>query len=130
MKTAFLTLASILLALLLCEAALRLINRNNARTPPRTAAPDKSGIAEAARYIAAMPFAPGTDRAWFTEDPPPLPNRTAPDSARLARYQEFERRGLYLTEADYLWNRNFVESALCDPKGLFQKFPGDIPVFD
>ncbi|HYL74400.1 MAG TPA: SGNH/GDSL hydrolase family protein [Bryobacteraceae bacterium] len=136
MKTTALVLASILFALLLSEAALRVFigssaGRPPAQPPPATAAPDKPlEVQDAARYIAAMPAAPGTDRQWFTEDPPPLPNRTAPAPERLARYNDYVRRGLFGPQGDYVWNRRFVETTYCTPSSVFQNYPDKIMVFD
>jgi len=132
MKTVLLTLASILFALVLCEGALRLLARSApAHAPPPPTAADKPlDVAEAARYIAAMPAAPGTDRAWFTEDPPPLPNRTTPDPARLERYNDYVRRGIFGPQGDYVWNRRFVRSTYCTPASSFQNYPEKILVFD
>ena len=63
--------------------------------------------------------APGTYRKWFTEDPPPLPTRSRVDPQRLARHQDYERRGLPAFEADYVWNRYFLESQRCaEPNAL------------
>jgi len=97
MKTTTLVLASILFALLLCEAGLRIFtgfgDSHKLSQLPTTAATDKPlDVQDAARYIAQMPASPGTDRKWFTEDPPPLPNRTAPSPESVARFHDYERR--------------------------------------
>ena len=67
---------------------------------------------------------------WFTENPPPVPNRSAVDPQRIARYQDYERRGLFSPQADYIWNRIFAESTSCAPASMFQHYPDKILVFD
>jgi hypothetical protein len=135
MKTTALILASTLFALLLCECGLRVYNRFGASQPPAqttpaTVAEKPLDVQEAARYIAAMPVAPGTDRNWFLQDPPPLPNRTAPSPERVARYADYVSRGLFGPQGDYVWNRRFVESTFCSPASTFQNYPDKIVVFD
>jgi hypothetical protein len=135
MKTTALILASTLFALLLCEGGLRVYNHFGAQ-PPAQAAPIPAiaekplDVQDAARYIAEMPAAPGTDRSWFVEDPPPLPNRTAPAPDRVARYSDYVRRGLFGPQGDYVWNRRFVQSTYCSPGSTFQNYPDKIMVFD
>ncbi|HYL74398.1 MAG TPA: hypothetical protein VEU96_09335 [Bryobacteraceae bacterium] len=121
-------------ALLFCEAGLRVFTGfggSPKSQPPASAVTDKpDDVQDAARYIAAMPAAPGTDRKWFTEDPPPLPNRTVPSPESVARFRDYERRGIYGPQSFYAWNRYFVETAFCAPDSEFQKYPDDIGVFD
>ena len=81
------------------------------------------------RYISKLPTAPGTDRRWFLEDPPPLPNRTTVDPQRRDRYRDFERRGIFIPQADYLWNRFYAESQRCAPDSVFQKYPDTVLAF-
>src|SRR5215471_12574495 len=112
MKTALLVLASTFFGLLLCEAGLRVFVGAPGKAvevkPPASLPPEKPLEArEAIPYIDKMPAAPGTDRKWFTEDPPPLPNRAAPAAERMERYKDYERRGIFGPQADYVWNRRF-----------------------
>jgi hypothetical protein len=136
MKTALLVLASTLFALLLGEAGLRLFTRYGssgpaALQPAATVTPDKPlDVEGAVHYIADLPAAPGTDRHWFSEEPPPLPNRAAPSAERADRYKDYERRGIFGPQGDYVWNRRFVESTYCSPSSTFQNYPGKIMVFD
>jgi len=74
-------------------------------------------------YVGGIPLAPGTDRKWFSEDPPPLPNRKLPAADRVARLQDFKRRGLYAAQSEYVWNRYFVERERCNPTGPSGGFP-------
>ena len=134
MKTALLVLASTVLALLLCEAGLRIFigtpgNVVEAK-PGATATEKELDVRQATPYIEKMPAEPGTDRRWFIEDPPPLPNRAAPSPERLARFKDYERRGIFGPQADYVWNRRFVESAYCSTTNVFQNYPEKIQVFD
>ena len=123
---------SILVALAICEAALRIAAHRAGSGRPGLAAmagalPD---LRRAENYVAQLPAAPGTDRRWFNGDPPPLPNRSTPDPARTARNHEYERRGIYAPQADYIWNRRFVEAEHCAPDSFFAKFPEKVLVFD
>jgi hypothetical protein len=81
-------------------------------------------------YIARLPAAPGTDRHWFSEDPPALPNRAPVSAQDMERYRDYERRGLFGPQADYVWNRRFVESNACAPGSTFQNYPAKIVIFD
>lgn len=134
MKATLLFLVSILFGLLLSEAGLRLFTRygtNGSHSPTVAATPDQPlNIKDALRYVAELPAAPGTDRQWFSEDPPPLPNRTPVSPQRVVRYRDFERRGLFGPQADYIWNRRFVESMFCSPGSMFQNYPDKVLVFD
>ncbi|MBZ5610001.1 MAG: hypothetical protein LAP38_17200 [Acidobacteriia bacterium] len=112
-------IGSTLVGLLACEAGLRLFTGYGAHraaepaAPPAVTADKPLEVSEAARYIQQLPAEPGTDRRWFSEDPPPLPNRTPVSPERIARYKDFERRGLYGPQADYIWNRKYVERERC-----------------
>ena len=135
MKTALLVLASTLFGLVLCEAALRVFvgapGKAVEAKSPATLPPEKPLEArEAMSYIEQMPAAPGTDRKWFTEDPPALPNQGTPTAERMERYKDYERRGIFGPQADYVWNRKFVESVFCTPSNVFKNYPDKIQVFD
>ena len=124
---------SIFLALAICEAGLRIAARRGAGAPASALAAIAGELPEmrrAERYVAQLPAAPGTDRRWFAEDPPPLPNRSTPPKERTDRNHEYERRGVYPHQADYIWNRRFVETEHCAPDSFFAKFPGKVLVFD
>jgi lysophospholipase L1-like esterase len=132
-KVLALVLASLFLSLAICEAGLRIFHygASTPEHPPTVATPDKPlDPGEATRYIAALPAAPGTDRRWFTEDPPPLPNRAPVSQQRIDRYHDFERRGVYGPQADYIWNRKYVEQERCKPSGNFRRYPETVMVFD
>ena len=45
----------------------------------------------AQRYLDKVPLAPGVDRAWFSQDPPPLPNRHAVPAEWRALDREIEK---------------------------------------
>ena len=135
MKAALLVLGSICVGLLLCETALRLFTRFNPAASAELAGPaltpDKPlDLEGAAPYIAKLSAAPGTDRRWFRENPPPLPNRSPLDPKNYARYRDYQRRGALGAQADYVWNRIFAEATNCTPASRFQNFPGSIRVFD
>ncbi|HYL39346.1 MAG TPA: hypothetical protein VEV17_25730 [Bryobacteraceae bacterium] len=138
-KAILLALVSIVIALLISEAGLRLFTPFGPRDA-KDPAPVVSGapvvtdkpleVSEAARYIAAMPAVPGTDRKWFGDDPPPLATRTPVSPQRIERYRDFERRGLYGPQADYIWNRKYVESERCSPNSMFRNYPETVLAFD
>ncbi len=119
-RRALLVLASTLFAILLAEAALRLLA--GAPRPFLTGAVD--------RYAGRLPAAPGTDRRWFAEDPPPLPNRRPVDAARRKLYDDYQRRGVFVHEADQAWNRHFLETQRCAPSSIFDRYPPTLRVFD
>ena len=107
--------------------------RPGASSEPAASAltPDKPLDLEGALpYIERLPAAPGTDRRWFTENPPPLPNRKPVTPGDEARYRDYERRGLFGPQSGYVWNRLFVEATECAPASWFQNFPQKILVFD
>jgi len=136
MKATLLLLASLLFAVLLSEIALRLFTPYGTNAPAMhssTAAvtSDKPlDVEDAMRYVTQLPVAPGTDRHWFIDDPPPLPNRAPASGERMERYKDYERRGLFGPQADYVWNRRFIESSFCAPNSQFQNYPNKIMVFD
>jgi hypothetical protein len=57
------------------------------------------------------------------KDPPPLASRTEPAPAETGRYRDFERRGIYPAQAQYIWNRKYVESKRCLADGGFKNYP-------
>jgi len=66
-----LVLASILVSLVIFEIGLRTFEPFGAK--PAAANPGGAfGKAELMRYVLQLPAAPGTDRRWFLQDPPPL----------------------------------------------------------
>jgi hypothetical protein len=128
----FLLAASIFVGVAICEAGLRILARSGNARPSAVA-----GIAgkipemrRAINYVQQLAAAPGTDRRWFEEDPPPLPNRSPVSREREQRYHAYEKRGLYGPQADYIWNRKFVESDRCGPNTFFQNYPETVLVFD
>jgi hypothetical protein len=134
MKAILIVLASTFLGLLFCEAGLRLFTRYGPGAPdPSTMAvtPDKPLDLEGALpYVAQLPAASGTDRRWFAENPAPLPNRSTVDPRGVARYRDYERRGLFSPQADYIWNRRFVEATSCAPASMFRNYPEKVQAFD
>jgi hypothetical protein len=124
-------LVSTLLGLLLWEAGLRLFTHYGPRDAVQQAAvPAKPlSVTDAARYIRRLAAARGTDPAWFSEDPPPLPNRTSPNPALAARYADFERRGIVGFQAEWVFNGYLVKRERCNPSGLLRNFPSTLLAF-
>ena len=136
MKAVLLVLASTLVGLLLCEAGLRLFTQygpgaSREESTAGATTPDKPlDLEGAAAYIAQLPSAAGANRRWFSENPPPLPNRSTVSPQDVNRYRDYERRGLFGPQADYIWNRRYVEANSCAPGSTFQNYPDKILVFD
>lgn len=135
MKAVLAVIVSLCLGLLLCEASLRLFTHYGPGAPEPSSAkaitPDQPLDLEGALpYVQKLPAAPDTDRRWFTENPPDLPNRSAIDPRRVALYAEYERRGIFAPQADYIWNRRFVEGTSCAPSSVFANYPDKVLAFD
>ncbi|HTG19569.1 MAG TPA: hypothetical protein VK681_05965, partial [Reyranella sp.] len=74
---------------------------------------DRGGeIGSAARHLDEIPLAPGVDRAWFYETPPPLPNRKEVPEAWRELVRDVEKSGITegTRRADMFkaWNSAFV----------------------
>ena len=124
-------LVSTLVGLLCWEAGLRIFSHYGPHDAAQQASvPAKPpDVADAARYIRRLTGAGSLDQRWFAEDPPPLPNRTSPSPAITARYRDFERRGIFASDAEYVWNSYLVKRDRCNPAGLFRNFPDALLAF-
>jgi hypothetical protein len=130
-KSFLLLVVSTLVALLLCEGGLRVLARFRPKPPVVNTGPvSQDDLNRAARRVAQLPALADTDRRWFLEDPPPLANRTQPAPAQIDRFRDFERRGIYPAQAQYIWNRKYVESKKCLPDGVFKNYPDIVLAFD
>jgi predicted secreted protein len=74
---------------------------------------DKGGeIGSAARHLDEIPLAPGVERAWFYETPPPLPNRKEVPEEWRELVRDVEKSGITegTRRADMFkaWNSAFV----------------------
>lgn len=133
MAAVLLILASTLFGLLLAEAGLRVLARFQQNPAGSTASHktdqpvDRESVTH---YLSRLPAIPGTDRRWFVEDPPPLPNRSIVAAERLERFRDFQKRGIFAAQADYIWNRYYVESERCSPNKLFQNYPDAVLAFN
>ena len=132
-KSLLLTVVSTAVGLVGCEIGLRMLTPSGlggGRASLRIAAAAGSASLEtAAAYVARMDADAATDRRWFVEGPEPL-KRGAVDHDILARYRDFERRGLYGSNAQYIYNRLFVAHWGCSANGVFHGFPDRVPAFD
>jgi hypothetical protein len=130
-KNLLVVLVSTLVGLLLWEAGLRLFTHYGPHDAAQQASvPAKPpNVADGARYIRRLTGAGSLDQRWFAKDPPPLPNRTSPIPAMTARYRDFQRRGLFGTQAEYVWNSYLVKRDQCNPAGLFRNFPDTLLAF-
>jgi len=130
-KNLLVVLVSTVLGLLLWEAGLRMFTGYgpHGAAQPETVPAKPMSVADGASYIRRLDAASGADPAWFSEDPPPLPNRTAPDPALAARYADFERRGIVGFQAEWVWNGYLVKRERCNPSGLLRNYPGALLAF-
>ena len=82
---------------------------------------DKGGeIASAARHLDEIPLAPGVERAWFYETPPPLPNRKEVPEAWRELVRDVEKSGITegTRRADMFKAWNSAASRCTFPKSL------------
>jgi hypothetical protein len=130
-KDVLVVVVSTLVGLLLWEAGLRLFTGygHHDAAQPASVPAKPPNVADAARYIRRLSGAGSLDQRWFAEDPPPLPNRTSPIPAITARYRDFERRGIFASDAEYVWNSYLVKRDRCNPGGLFRNFPETLLAF-
>ena len=129
-KSFLLLVVSTLVALLLCEGGLRVLARFRPKPPAAAAPASPDEWNRAIRHVAQLPALPDTDRRWFLEDPPPLANRTKPAPAEIARFRDYQRRGIYPAQAQYIWNRKYVESEKCRADSIFKNYPNTVIAFD
>jgi hypothetical protein len=130
-KNLLVVLVSTLVGLLFSEAGLRLFSHYgpHGAAQPASVPAKPPNVADGARYIRRLAGAGSLDQRWFAEDPPPLPNRTPPIPAMTARYRDFERRGLFGPQSEYVWNSYLVKRDRCNPAGLFRNFPETLLAF-
>jgi hypothetical protein len=132
LKETVLVAASLAVGLGLAEVAVRLLGagKGEVTLEQAGAAADHAQNASSARhYVEGMPLAPGVSADWFVESLPPLPNRTQASGPALARFRDFERRRLFAPQAEYVWNRAFVESERCRTNGRLSGFPPTVEAF-
>lgn len=135
-QSILLVLISSLFGWLLCEAGLRLFTpygrtRSLGRPLVATQTSNKPlDATDAMYYVTKLAAAEGTDRRWFLEDPPALPNRSAPRRELVERYHDFERRGIFPPQGNYIFNRYYVESERCRSDGLFHNYPDHVLAFE
>jgi hypothetical protein len=132
-KNLVLVLASTAAGLVLVEAGLRIFTPFAPGFDPLTApaAPPvaSSEMARVQSYVERLAAANGTDRAWFAQNPPAPPNRTAPAADLVALAADYQRRGLFPSQAEYVWNRWALERDRCNPHGPYRNFPNTVLVF-
>lgn len=73
LRNALLVLGSILVTTVMAEAAVRVIDGYRFLAFPLDGTAEPSDVP--AEWVDKVSLAPGVDRAWFADDPPPLPNR-------------------------------------------------------
>jgi len=118
LKNILLVLASVVLCTAGAEAMVRWLDSN------------EDGSAR--RYLDAIPLASGVERAWFAQDPPPLPNRKPVPEEWRKLDREIELGGVSGTtrraDAFKAWNSAFVGDPCAHP--YLKDSPGRLFVFD
>lgn len=96
----------------------------------RSAAPDTWSIAQ--RHLEKLPLAAGVELSWFNKSPAdPAVARQPVDPKRLARHIEYLARDLYGPQANYVWNRRFVENNTTPSwQHYFRSMPISLEVFE
>lgn len=94
---------------------------------------DAEAPSDALRHLGEIPLAEGMQRAWFTENPPPLPNRHAAKTEDFELIRKVEASGVTegTRRADMFkaWNSAFVGPDPCRHPYL-KDAPGQIYVYD
>ena len=128
---ALMILISLVISFAGAEAVVRFINGQPLFAFPL---PDPVGSATVKpQELDSIPRAAGVDRAWFFNDPPPLPNRAAPspDWQRLFNYLQDHPPGngeFQPSDAFKVWNSAFVGDP-CTHR-LLHNAPGQLYVYD
>jgi hypothetical protein len=94
---------------------------------------DAEAPSDALKHLDAIPLAEGVQRTWFSENPPPLPNRrpAKPEDVELIRRVEASgvTEGTRRSDMFKAWNSAFVGPDPC--KHFYLKdAPGQINVYD
>lgn len=128
LSNTILVIASVLVSLVVAEAAVRLIDARPLLAFPL---PEPIGAATTpARDLDHVALAQGVERAWYTEDPPPVPRQPAPADWQSLFWQLEARpdRQFRTSDAFKAWNRVFA-AAPCTNDYLRQA-PGWLYVYD
>jgi hypothetical protein len=144
-QSTLLILASVAVALLLCEGGLRAyFYLVDAAVSPADGVLlrkyfNLASLSEARRlerpiadrYVPSIPIAEGMDQSWFRDSPLDLgrdPRDVAPEAAALQA--EYIKRGHFGPQASYIWNEQFVRSQICDEHNqIFRNLPEAVKVF-
>ena len=123
-------LISVVISFAGAEAVVRFINGQPLFALPL---PDPVGTATVKpEELDSIPLAAGVDRAWFFNDPPPLPNRAEPPPGwqHLFNYlQDHPGNGEFQpSDAFKVWNSAFVGDP-CTHR-LLHNAPGQLYVYD
>lgn len=119
LKNALLILVSVVLCTAAAEGMVRWL--------------DTQEPSAALKYLDGLPLAEGVQRAWFGEDPPPLPNRHAVSSEAVELVRRVEASGVTegtrRSDMFKVWNSAFVGPDPCAHPYL-KDAPGQIYVYD
>jgi hypothetical protein len=111
LKNVLLFFASIIFTVVVAEAAVRYIDGYSMLATPLSDPAGSAGVNP--EVLDHIPLAPGVDRKWFVDSPPPLPNRgKVPDDwQRVFRYiEDHNSGGMEFRPPDGLkvWNSVFA----------------------
>jgi hypothetical protein len=94
---------------------------------------DASAPSDALKYLGEIPLAEGVQRAWFAENPPPLPNRRPVTAEALDLVRQVEASGVTegtrRSDMFKAWNSAFIGPDPCAHSYL-KDAPGRIYVYD
>ncbi len=131
LRNTLLVLGSILVTTIMAEAAVRVIDGYRFLAFPLDGTAEPTEVP--AQWLDKVALAPGVDRAWFAEDPPPLPNRKPipEDWFRLFRQIESNPPGdgsFRAIDAFRAWNAKYAGDP-CQNRVL-RHAPGQLYFYD
>jgi hypothetical protein len=131
-KNVLLFFVSIVFSILVAEAVIRYIDGFPMFAVPLGNSQGNPTVSSAA--LDQVPIAPGVDRQWFYDDPPPLPNRREPPEDWRKLYRSIEQNnvgGMEFRPPDVFkaWNSKFVGRDPCQHKFL-RHAPGVLYLYD
>jgi hypothetical protein len=91
LANAALSVVSVVVCVVLAEGIVRLIDGQSPITLMLPEVQGAQGVDTTGGHLDRMPRADGVDRAWFFQDPPPLPNRTAPPAEWIELDKQIQR---------------------------------------
>jgi hypothetical protein len=125
-------LVSMLISIAMAEGVVRFINGQPLLAFPLPEAVGTASVKPG--ELDAIPLAAGVDRAWFSSDPPPLPNRGDPPPGWQKRFNDFQadypsgNGGFQPNDMFKVWNATFAPNPCHNT--LLRNAPGQLYVYD